>query len=126
MKVLQLISTAYRATMEEQDDTVVWLTHAMRGAGGDLNVLLCGNSVNYAVTGQNAAGLSFGDWQQTQPPRLARDIAALVAKEVDVFLVEDDMTARGITNEDLVDGVQRIARDDIADLLDRYDQIWQW
>ena len=36
MKTLQIIRTAYRATIEEQDDTVVWITRAMRGAGAEL------------------------------------------------------------------------------------------
>ncbi len=42
MKVLQIVETAYRATTEEQDDTVIWISHAMRGASAELGVLLAG------------------------------------------------------------------------------------
>ncbi len=126
MKVLQVIEAAYRATLEEQDDTIVWITHAMKGAGADLDVLLCGNAVNYAVKGQDASGLAFGDWQQTQPPDIAGDIAGLVGKGIEVFVVEEDAAARGLGNAELVDGVNRLARGGIPALLDKYDQIWHW
>src|SRR5712692_446877 len=79
MKTLSIIESAYRATIEEQDDTIVWLHGAMKGAGADLAVLLRGNAVGYLVDKQDAAGLAFGDWRQTQPPTLAKDLAALAA-----------------------------------------------
>ncbi len=126
MKVLSIIESAYRATLEEQDDTVVWITHAMKGAGGDLNVLLRGNAVNYLAKGQDASGLSFGDWTQTHPPRLAEDIAGLVGKGVDVYYIEEDLADRGIPKDDLIDGIKPVSRSGVAKLLGNYDQVWHW
>lgn len=126
MKVLQIITCAYRATAEEQDDTVVWITHAMKGAGGELDVLLRGSAVNYAVADQNAEGLAFGAWRQTQPPRLARDIASLIDKGVSVHLVDEDARGRGLDDSRLIDGIERIPASQLADLVEGYDQVWQW
>ena len=125
-KVLSIIATAYRATLEEQDDTIVWLTHAMKGAGADLTVLLRGNAVNYAVRGQDASGLSFGERRQTQPPRLEEDVAKLAQKGVQVLLVEDDVSERGIERAELIEGVKLVPRAGIAKLLAAYDQVWHW
>src|SRR5262249_60939189 len=59
-KTLQIVTSAYRCNSEEQDDPVVWICQAMKGAGADLDMLLEGTAVNYAVKGQDASGLSFG------------------------------------------------------------------
>ena len=126
MKVLQVINCAYRATTEEQDDTIVWITHAMQGAGAELDVLLSGNAVNYPVASQNSNGLSFGDWQQTQPPQLARDVGGLIEKGIDVFLVDEDVRDRGLDDSHLIDGLRRIPRAELAALYEAYDQVWQW
>jgi sulfur relay (sulfurtransferase) DsrF/TusC family protein len=126
MKALNIIESAYRATIEEQDDTIVWLTHAMKAAGADLAVLLQGNAVNYAVRGQDASGLAFGGWRQTQPPRIADDIASLVAKGVAVYILAEDLAQRGLEADDLVPGLERITRDALPGLFAGHDQVWHW
>jgi sulfur relay (sulfurtransferase) DsrF/TusC family protein len=125
-KLLNIVTTAYRATLEEQDDTVVWLTHAMKGAGADVHVLLRGNAVNYAVRGQDASGLAFGERRQTQPPRIDEDLAKLVHKGVKVFIVEEDLRERGIDGGAIVPDVEPVARGGLAELFKAYDQVWQW
>ena len=126
MKALSIIESAYRATLEEQDDTIVWITRAMNGAGADIDILLRGNAVNYAVKAQDASGLAFGDWHQTQPPRLADDLSGAIAKGIAVFIVSEDLAARGIAPGDLMDGLEPVDRNGLVRLLARYDRVWQW
>jgi sulfur relay (sulfurtransferase) DsrF/TusC family protein len=126
MKALNIVETAYRATLEEQDDTIVWITHAMKGAGADLGLLLRANAVNYGVARQDASGLLFGERKQTQPPQLAQDVVKLLEKGVPVYLVEEDLAERGIDPSELVAGLKSIARRDVAKLFAEYDHIWHW
>ena len=125
-KILHIVQSAYRATVEEQDDTVIWFTHAMKGGGADLTVVLRGNAVNYAVKGQDASGLRFGDRPQTQPPRVDEDVAKLVGKGVDVYLIKDDAAERGLEGAELVAGIKPLARGELAKLLDQFDYVFHW
>jgi sulfur relay (sulfurtransferase) DsrF/TusC family protein len=126
MKTLNIVASAYRASIEEQDDTIVWLTHAIKGAGADIDVLLRGDAVNYALRGQDASGLAFGAWTQTQPPRIEHDLAGLCAKGVGVHVLADDLTRRGLQRAPLVPGVQPLDSDALAALLAQYERIWHW
>ncbi len=126
MKTLSIIESAYRATLEEQDDTIVWLHGAMQGAGADLALLLRGNAVGYLVEKQDAAGLAFGDWRQTQPPTIAKDLAALAARGVEICYVAEDLAERGIAPGELVAGAQPLARAAVAELVGRYGRVWYW
>jgi sulfur relay (sulfurtransferase) DsrF/TusC family protein len=126
MKVLNIVESAYRATLEEQDDTIIWINHAMKGAGADIAVLLQHNAVNTAVKGQDASGLQFGAKAQTQPPRLADDIVKLIGKGVSVYVVDEDVAERGLEKSDLVDGLTSVSRAGLPKLLSDYDQIWHW
>jgi len=126
MKALNIIETAYRATLEEQDDPIVWITHAMKGAGADLDVVLRGNAVNYAVEKQEVAALSFGDKTQKHPANLARDIKGLMDKGINVYIVEEDVSERGLERQDLMSGLKPVPRSGVPKIMKDYDHIWHW
>jgi hypothetical protein len=126
MKTLSILEGAYRATIEEQDDTVVWIHGAMKGAGAELALLLRGNAVNYLLRGQDAAGLAFGGWKQTQPPEIARDLASLIGKGVEVGYVVEDVAERGIEPGEIVSGAKPVRREAVAGLVGRYERVWYW
>lgn len=126
MRVLHVVNTAYRATFEEQDDTVLWFTQVLRGAGADLALLLQGSAVNYAVVGQDPSGLAFGAWRQGQPPNIAGAIVALLNGGVAVYAVEEDLADRGIGEELRVKGVACLSKGKLGELCETFDQVWQW
>jgi hypothetical protein len=126
MRVLQIIESAYRGTLEEQDDTIVWLTHCMRGVGADLTVLLKDNAVSYVLCGQDCSGLQFGSWRQTHPPDVAADLAALSARDVPVLVVEEDLARRGILDAPRIDGALLVARRDVVRIAGAHDLVWYW
>ena len=126
MRALNIVESAYRATLEEQDDTIVWLTHAMRGAGASVDLLLRGNAVNYAVRGQDAGGLEFGRWKQTQPPHIEHDLASLIGKGATVFALREDLDQRGLQGVALVDGVKPLGMQALAELMSAYERVWHW
>jgi sulfur relay (sulfurtransferase) DsrF/TusC family protein len=126
MKTLQVLETAYRATVEEQDDTIVWLTHAMKGAGGDFGLLLTGNAVCYAVKGQRAPALALGGWQPSHATDVSADVASLAAKGVALYAVEEDLEERGLLDAALVEPMRVVPRSHLPRLLDEYPRVWQW
>jgi sulfur relay (sulfurtransferase) DsrF/TusC family protein len=126
MRVLNIVETAYRATLEEQDDTVLWITRAMRGAGAEIDVLLQGNAVNYAARAQHVAPLGIGGHLQKRAPGLADDVAALIAGHAAVYVVVEDIADRGLASDELVGGVKPIRKAELPELFDRFDGVWQW
>ena len=125
-QILSVVGTPYRGTIEEQDDTVLWLTHMLQSSGLGMTVLLRASAVNYAVQGQDASGLRFGDVTVQHPPALDADLAGLLDHAVPVYYVEEDAEERGIRPERMVDGVKSIPRSELPALFDRHEQVWAW
>ncbi|HEY1270108.1 MAG TPA: DsrE family protein [Candidatus Binatia bacterium] len=125
-KILNIVETAYRGTIEEQDDTVLWLTHMLKNAGADISVLLRANAVNYACKGQDASGLAFGAAKMTHPPEIDKDVEKMIEKGVSIYVVEEDARERGLNDDDLLAGLRRIKRQGIPQLIDEHEQVWHW
>lgn len=126
MKALQVIDQAFRTTVEEQDDTILWLIQSMRGAGGDLMLLLSGHGVHYAVLSQRQPPLALASWRQSEPAELPRDLANLIESGVPVYVVEEDLEERGLGRLPLRDGVRTVTRRALPELYEQADQIWHW
>lgn len=124
MKVLNIISSAYRAASEEQDDTIVWLSHALANAGADLSVLLTGAAVNYVVEPQPVPPITIGMRSQLNAPDVHGQVRALAAR-LPVHVVEDDLEERGIANP-APDIFRPVPRAGLASLLSAHDQVWHW
>ncbi|MGH7311740.1 MAG: DsrH/TusB family sulfur metabolism protein [Candidatus Rokuibacteriota bacterium] len=125
MRILNIVESAYRATLEEQDDTVLWLSRALKNAGADLTVVLRGNAVNYAVR-QACPELKIGGAAIKHPARPSEDLAKLQAKGAKVYVIQEDLDDRGIDTETCVAAAQQIRRAELVDLMEGHDQIWHW
>src|SRR5262249_23217509 len=102
-----------------------WFTHAVKNGGGDVSILLRGDAVNYALPEQDAKGLRFGS-RSVKGPDLVRDLRAVLAKKIPVYLVIDDLAERGISPSETIPGIEHIARSSIARLIESHDKILGW
>lgn len=126
MKHLNIVSSGYRATIEEQDDTVVWISHAMRNAGGEMDMLLRGAAVNYSVRGQQVAPVTIGGRVQKHAPDVHGQVRDFCGNGSKVFAVREDVEDRAIDHRRMLQEVELVGRDELPSLLAGYDRVWHW
>ena len=126
MKVLNIVSSGYRATLEEQDDTVLWITQAMSRAGAEMDVLLRASAVNYVVEGQAVSPLAIGGRIQRNAPDVHGQVRDLAERGVGIFVLEEDLGAYGLGDVARFDQVKCVRASELAGLISGYDAIWHW
>ena len=123
---LSIVETAYRASIEEQDDPVLWLNSMIAGDGLDLALLFRSNAVNYLVKGQKPKQIKVGSLVQKHPPEIEADIGRLIDDGVPIYAIAEDLAQRGIAKSETIDGVTFIAANDVPALMNEHQQIWHW
>lgn len=126
MKVLSIIACGYRATLEEQDDTVVWITQAISRAGGEIDVLLRASAANYVVEGQRVAPLAIGGRAQRNAPDVHGQMRDLAERGVGIFVLEEDLAAYGLEGLPRLDRAQIVRTGDLPGLISKYHSVWHW
>lgn len=126
MKVLNVVQSAYRTLVEEQDDTILWLSQTLQKAGADLSVLLSGHACFYAFQQKPLPVLQIGSWRQSTPTCVHDDLQRLQASGVPVYVVAEDLSERGLQASDAHPGVQTIPRSQVASLYEDVDLVWHW
>ena len=97
-----------------------------RNEGTQTALLLRGSAVNYANKAQRPSGVVFGAWKQAHPADLARDLAAFQADGGTVYVLEEDLTKRGLAQGDLIDGIALVGQSGLAGLAAEYDHVSFW
>ena len=126
MKILQIVEQAFRTLVEEQDDTILWLTQSMAGAGANLEVLLSGNAVYYAVMKNRQPAIKIGDWVQQEPADIPSDIDRMLAQNIPVYVLNSELEERGLKASMLRPSIKPIDQAQLVDIYHQVDQVWQW
>ena len=126
MHVLQIIESAYRATFEEQDDTVVWFTRAIAAAGARVDVLLLGAAANYGAPNQDSSGLAIGTWSQRHAPAMQSELDKLLQAGARITVIQEDLVERGLDADTVLAGIEVLPRKALSTRFGQYERIWKW
>lgn len=126
MKLLQVAEQAYRTLVEEQDDTILWLSQSLNKAGAEMDLLLAGNCVYYATATKSQPSLSLGCWKQKEPANIKMDLERLHAGGVDIYVPHSDLVDRGLIGHPLHPAITIVSDEEVAKLYEDADLVWQW
>lgn len=126
MKLLQVVEQAFRTLVEEQDDTILWLSQSLQKAGADMKILLIGNCAYYSVLKRRQPPLKIAGWKQKEPSDIYQDLDRLEAGGVGIYVTRSDLADRGLIGVPLHPGVRVISHLEVAGLYEEADLVWQW
>lgn len=123
--VLTIVSTGYRATAEEQDDTALWFA-GMCADNIEVHVLLAGSAVQYGVDGEQPPMLQLSGRPAARTPDMADEVRRLLDKGIPVSYLVEDAEAYGVDPSTLIGGLKPTKRSELASLVAAHDLTWRF
>ena len=123
---LAIVERAFRGSLEEQYGHILWVATSLRKMKTEIDVMLKGNAVLYAVKLQPRRHLDIGRLQIDQLPDYVQSITDMMAAGMTLYVMQPDCHRLGIKIEELIPGVQPIDTEEFVACLERYDLPWFW
>lgn len=108
---------------QEQDDTVLWLIHALKNAGIEISILLRSNAVNYTFHSKVELP-SLSELGIQHPPKFAADLEKMASKGIAIYAMQRDLAERGIGREQVLELVRPVNASELAKLISENDFIF--
>ena len=122
-KILGIVESGYRGTLESQEDAVLRLCGELARAGAEFALLFRGNAVNYLNKRQQPPPLKFGDGAPESPPRVLDEVAALGRANVALYYVDEDAGERGMVKPDLAPLARAVSRSNLTRFVAGFDRL---
>jgi intracellular sulfur oxidation DsrE/DsrF family protein len=125
-RILAIAERAYRGTVEEQYANILWLSHVLRRLRGEIDVLLLGNAVRYALQDQPRTQLVIGSRLIDTLPHYETEVRTLLDAGVSVYVSAADCDRCGIDRDRLIPAVVAVNPPDVARLFAEHARVWHW
>jgi len=125
-RALAIVERAYRGALEEQYANILWLAHVLRRLRGEIDVLLRGDAVRYAVQEQPRSCLKIGCLFIDTLPHYETEIRNLLTAGVKVYASAKDCDRLHLGHGRLIPAVIPLDTLGVAQLFEEYAHIWHW
>jgi len=124
-KILSVLAHTEYGNLEDSD-IGLFASAFSSVAGQSLTLLLREDAVNYAVRGQDGTGIQIAG-AVVQPGFLIEtDLKSVQQANIPVYAIREDVDARGIKKDDLIEGVQLLSQTELGKFVDQFDTVWNW
>jgi len=124
-KILSVLAHTEYGNLEDSD-IGLFASAFSSVAGQSLTLLLREDAVNYAVRGQDGTGIRIAG-AVVQPGFLIEtDLKSVQQANIPVYVVREDLDARGVKKDELIEGVQLLSGRELGKFIDQFDTVWNW
>jgi len=124
-KILSVLSHTEYGNLEDSDIGLFASAFAPV-AGSRMTILLSDDAVNYGVRGQEGTGIEIAGGKVQPGFLIETDIRSVQQANIPVYAFEEDLEARGIATNDLIEGIKTISRKEFGQFIDQFDTVWNW
>jgi intracellular sulfur oxidation DsrE/DsrF family protein len=125
-RVLAIVERAYRGTIEEQYGNILWLSHILRRLRGEIDVLLRGGAVRYALQNQPRTHLVIGSQSVDTLPHYETELRNLLDSGVSVYVSAADCDRCRVDQNRLIPAVVAVDSPGVAKLFAEHAHVWHW